>query len=402
MFKFKFKTWNNPYVIFNLLWSIVGILILYGNRSVYSPSKIAMLCVIIGIIGFNLSAVSIRFILGKQNSLNKNYVFNKRIAIFFSIIVLIASLFLSIDTIQSLLSGASYSDIRNDYYTYSNSGSVLLYYLREYVIDPLRYVVIVSAIFSLFKKEHQSKLLIANAAFCVLLQAITSGGRYILMNTFFMLICGAFMLISNVELSLKQKVQLVILGGLIAYGIIFLTDSRSTHLMQSMSIGEKVLSTIYQYFAGSVTYLGEVIKTTPKIKGATFGVNFIAGLISPMFVLLNFIGIMSYPKVFSIIGMEACKILKIGESLYFNAMPTVFGYSYIDGGLVLTFIEAWIWGYICRRFYKRASSGNLLFVAFYILMFMQICNASTRWFFYSTGYCLAYVYMRMVFKEKDL
>lgn len=226
MFKFKFKTWNNPYVIFNLLWSIVGILILYGNRSVYTPSKIAMLCVIIGILGFNLSAVSIRFILGKQNSLNKNYIFNKRIAIIFSIIVLIASLFLSIDTIQSFLSGASYADIRNDYYTYSNSVSVLLYYLREYVIDPLRYVVIVSAIFSLFKKEYRSKLLIANAAFCVLLQAITSGGRYILMNTFFMLICGAFMLISNVELSLKQKVQLFILGGLIAYGIIFLTDSR--------------------------------------------------------------------------------------------------------------------------------------------------------------------------------
>ena len=396
----KYKAWNNPYVIFNILWSVVGILILCGNKSVYTPSITAMLCVITGIIGFNLSALSRRIILGNRSVLNVKYMFNPRRAAIISTIVLIVSFFLSIDAIRSLLVGISYSDIRNDYYTYDGEGSVLLYYFREYIIDPLRYVVIVSAIFAIFKKEYRSKLLILNASFCVLLQVVSNGGRYILMNTFFMIICGALILNCDVKLSLKQKMEIVFFGGILAYGLIFLTNSRATYLMQNMTIGEKMFSTVYQYFAGSITYLGEVIKNTPNIKGATYGVNFVAGWISPLFVILNYIGILSYPQVFSVIGTEACKVLKIGENLYYNAMPTVFGYFYIDGGLVLTFIEAWIWGYICKRLYTRAENGNLLFTAVYILMFLQICNASTRWFLYSTGYCLAFIYMRLVFDRE--
>ena len=169
-----------------------------------------------------------------------------------------------------------------------------------------------------------------------------------------------------------------------------------------MNISEKIYSTIYQYFAGSVTYLGEVIKNTPNIEGATFGINFFAGWLSPIFVILNFIGVLSYPQAFSYIGKEACKVLQIGPYLYYNAMPTVFGYFYIDGGLIFTFIEAWIWGYICRQLYKRADNGNLFFIALYILMFLQICNSSTRWFLYSTGYCLAFLYMRLIFNKRNL
>lgn len=396
----KHKAWNNPYVIFNMLWSVVGVLILCGNKSVYPPSTTAMLCVITGIIGFNLSALSRRITLGNRRWLNGKYLFNPQRAAIISTIILIVSFFLTIDTIHSLLAGASYSDIRNDYFTYDSGGSVLLYYFREYIIDPLRYVVIVSAIFAVFKKEYRSKLLIVNASFCVLLQAVSNGGRYILMNTLFMIICGALILNRSVKLSLKQKMQIVFFGGLLAYGLIFLTNSRATYLMQNMTIGQKMSSTVYQYFAGSVTYLGEVVKNTSKIKGATCGVNFVAGWISPLFVILNYIGIVSYPQVFSFIGTEACKVLKIGENLYYNAMPTVFGYFYIDGGLVLTFIEAWIWGYICKRLYTRAENGNMLFTAMYILMFLQICNASTRWFLYSTSYCLAFVYMRIVFNRE--
>ena len=37
--------------------------------------------------------------------------------------------------------------------------------------------------------------------------------------------------------------------------------------------------------------------------------------------------------------------------------------------------------------------------AMYILIFIQICNSSTRWFFYSSDYCLAYLYMNTVVKK---
>lgn len=399
--KKRFKAWNNPYVTFNLLWVIVGFLILCGNTSVYKPSDTAMICVIVGILGFNVSAISRKFTFGTYNIFNQEYQLNIKKASLISIIVLIISLALSMKSIQSFLSGVSYSDIRNDYYTYDNTGSTILYYLREYLLEPMRYVVIISAIFSIFKKEYRSRLLVFNAIVCVLLQAISSGGRYILMNTFFMILCGALIL-NSFKLSIKKRIKVLILVALLGYGLVFLTNSRSTYLMQSMNISEKIYSTIYQYFAGSVTYLGEVIKNTPNIEGATFGINFFAGWLSPIFVILNFIGVLSYPQAFSYIGKEACKVLQIGPYLYYNAMPTVFGYFYIDGGLIFTFIEAWIWGYICRQLYKRADNGNLFFIALYILMFLQICNSSTRWFLYSTGYCLAFLYMRLIFNKRNL
>ena len=98
-----------------------------------------------------------------------------------------------------------------------------------------------------------------------------------------------------------------------------------------------------------------------------------------------------YPAIFSVIGTYACEVLKIGPSSFYNAMPTIFGYFYIDGGFALVFIEAWLFGYICKRLYQRGKSGNVLMAAMYILVFAQICNSSTRCFFYLADYCLAFI-----------
>lgn len=183
--------------------------------------------------------------------------------------------------------------------------------------------------------------------------------------------------------------------------MIFLTNERSTNLMTDMSLFEKVYTTIYLYFSGSVTYLGRVIENAPGIVGSTFGLNLLAGFISPIFVILNFMHIINYPQVFNTIGTYACIELLIGPSTYFNAMPTAFGYFFIDGGLILTFVESWIFGYACKRFYIKAKEGNLLYIGLFLLLFVQICNSSTRWFIYTSDFALAFIYMRFVLKKKN-
>lgn len=395
----KFKTWGNPYTVFNILWICITILLIKGDKFVYSPSKIAILCILIGIFGFNLSIFipRIKFSKKKAKSLIKDrYYLNRKRAYFISIFILIFSLQDFIKTILLVLSGYSFSEIRNVYFAVSGFDSVLMYYFKEFVISPLRYVVIVSAIISLFCYKKKNIGLLINALLLIVFQAINSGGRYILMNSIFMFICGYFLFGDKKKIEKKKKYGLICIITIAFAIIIYLTNQRTTYLARNMTVLERLYNTIYQYFAGSVTYLGKIIEKNPWIEGSTYGINFIAGFSRILFVILTFLRILPYPQILNIIGMYACEELKIGPYTFYNAMPTIFGYFYIDGGLILVFIESLIFGYICKILYKFANKNNLFFSACYIIIFVQICNSSTRWFFYAIDYSLAFFYLRAV------
>lgn len=399
--KSKYKNWINPYSIFNLLWLVVDILLIIGNTNVYEPSKVAYSCVFIGILAYNLSVFTPKLVIGNHRGYQGAYYLSDRAILFVAIITLVLSVIMAGDSIRNILNGVSISDARILYFTYDTSSSLLMYYVRNYMALPLGYVVIALTVLELFGEDgNKRKYLLWVSIAIIALQAIASGGRYILMNSLFAFICGFYFYKKQNKFSSRQKMILFLLVAVAAYGIVYLTDSRSTMLMQNMTMGEKLYTTIYQYFAGSVTYLGKVIENTPEVVGSTMGINFAAGFISPFFVVLNYLHILPYPRIFNVIGTNACVQLLIGPHTYYNAMPTIFGYFYIDGGLILTFIEAWFFGYIAKRVYENATENRLLYVAFYVLLFIQICNSSTRWFMYTPDFSLAFVYMCLVIRKR--
>lgn len=398
----KNKSISDPYVAFNILWLGVATLINIGNKYVYDPSMEAMICILLGIVGFNLSKITPKLVLGRiRLGLfdNDEYELNYHRAYIISIIVLVLSALSAASAIRAFMSGSSFSAIRSDYYTYSSNESVYMYYFRNYILSPLRYVVIITSVIGIIKKEKLSKWLLINTIGIIVLQSITNGGRYVLMNTIFMILCGYSLFGDKERITGKQKAIIVIVVALFSYLIVFITNDRATYITQNMSVGDRLYHTLYTYFAGSTTYLGEVAAKNPSIIGSTYGVNFYAGFIIPIFVVFNFLHVIPYPAIFSVIGTYACEVLRIGPSSFYNAMPTIFGYFYIDGGFVLVLVESWLFGYICKRLYQRGKSGNLLMNAMYILIFTQICNSSTRWFFYSADYCLAFIYLNLVFKR---
>lgn len=394
----KYKTWYNPYMVFNILWMCVGILLVKGNRFVYTPLKIAFLCIIIGILGFNFSMIIPKINISNQKNYRteNNFYLATRRAYIISIFILILSLTDFIKSVLLILSGYSFGEIREEYFNVVTYNDILMSIFKEFVISPLRYVVIVSAIISFFSLKEKNKGLLINTLLLIIFQAVTSGGRYILINSIFMFICGYFLFSRNKKNNKKKKYSLICLILIIFYFVIYLTNERVTYLTRDMTGIERIYNTIYQYFVGSITYLGEVIEKNPWIEGSTYGVNFMAGLIRIIFMGFTFIGILPYPEILNIIGNYACEVLRIGPYTFYNAMPTIFGYFYIDGGLFLVFIESVIFGYICKILYKISNKKNLLFSAYYIIIFLQICNSSTRWFFYATDYCLAFFYLRTV------
>lgn len=399
--KLYFKYWFNPYFAFNILWFCVALMLSVGNKFLYKPSSISLWCVLIGVIGFDLSLFSKKITIGQSTTEITSYKLNHKAIHLLSTIVVITWIIMCIGSLNSLYSGASFAQVRSEYFTYDNSSN-MYYYLRNYFSVPMGYVVITSTAMEFFAENgNKSKVLLLNTVLIIILQAITSGGRYVLLNSFYILLCSYFVLRKNKSfIKFRYKVLIILLCLILGYIMIFLTNERSTYLMAEMNLFEKVYTTIYLYFSGSVTYLGKVIENTPSIVGSTFGINLVAGFISPIFVILNFMHIINYPQVFNTIGTYACVELLIGPSSYFNAMPTAFGYFFIDGGLILTFVESWIFGYVCKRFYIRAQEGNLMYIGLFLLLFVQICNSSTRWFIYTSDFALAFIYMRFILKKR--
>lgn len=392
---------SNPYFAFNLLWSIVGCFLAIGNENVYKPSNLACTIVIVGIVAFNLSRWCPLVKISKKKTTNVSWMIDDDRMMFLTLLLVLLTLFSTAASIRDIMNGVPFTQIRDNYYDYDGTNGTFLYYLRNYLITPITYALISCTFISVFSGNRVHKVQLLTMLTIIIVQALTSGGRYILMNSFFAFACGYSLYSKHKQLSFTRKISIIVIISILLSGIIYLTNERSTYSMRNMSIVQKVSLTIYDYFAGSVTYMDKVIDTFPAIVGSTYGLNFIAGFITPFFALLSFLHILSWPKLLNVIGVYACSVLRIGPESYYNAMPTIFGYFYIDGGFVLLFIESFLFGYICKKVYDNATNGNLLFVGIFILIFIQICISSTRWAFYSPDFCLAVLYLKLIIKRKN-
>lgn len=393
---YKYKTIFNPFSVFNILWLFVGILLCVGNERVYEPSVLACGIIISGIVAFNFASWSPKLVIIKSKPKSHEWVINGKALFILTVIIAALTLATAAASISDLINNTSYSIIRENYYANEGENSNFIYYLRNYFINPMTYSLIVGTVMSFFSEKNVRKLQLVLLLAVVVVQALISGGRYILMNTFFAFVCGFFLFKKEYKMRFTRKIIIAILVAALFYGIIFLTNERATFASRDMTVFQRLYLTIYEYFAGSVTYMDKVIETYPFVVGSTFGINFAAGFITPIFVLFTFLHLITWPEIFNTIGRYACAVLQIGNGTYYNAMPTVFGYFYIDGGFPLLIIEAWLFGYICKRLFARAKEGNLYYTAVFILMFIQICISSTRWFWYSAEFSMAVLYMRLL------
>lgn len=397
---FRYRNLSNPYSSFNILWIVVSVLILVGNKYVDTPSVTSSTCMLVGILGFNLSIYSKRLTLGKQTRSHIEYCINVNLLYVLSCIVVLVMISDATIAIKNVIAGVSFSQIRHDFFGFDTVAS---YYIKNLFVLPMGYAVVAAAVMSFFSPEKEKKIaLVINAGMIVLFQTVTSGGRYMLMNTLFMIACGYMLSKERKKVGLKYKLLIAVLCFCLGYFIVYLTENRSSYIMTNMSIWQKMYTTIYLYFAGSVTYLGKVLEVSPEVIASTFGVNLIAGFVSPIFAALNFLHILPYPHVFSVIGTKACVQLQIGPNSFYNAMPTIFGYFFIDGGYFSTFIEAWIFGYVAKRTFIGAVKNDDLFVISYLLVFVQVCISSTRWMIYSPEFALAFLYVRLICKRRNI
>jgi hypothetical protein len=404
--KCKYNNFVNPLASFNIVWFIVSLMMIKGNPTINEPTIMAKSCVLIGVFAFNIANLmpfyKISLIYKKYkfgNALQHDYVLNLKLLHILSIFVIVYSIYNAIDAIQYTINGGALADVRNEFYSYDNTNTPFKYYFDTYVFSPIRYIVIVGTIVGYFFVKEE-RLLLLNCFLIILLQGMQSAGRYVFFNTILMIFCCFALTKKASSLKVKSKKIIFIFVPILITVILGITANRTTIATDNITFVGQLWETIYSYFVGSITYMGVVNESYPFIKSSTFGINFIAGFLSPFFAGLTFFNLISYPDFLKVVGTYACEQLPIGD-IYFNAMPTIFMYYYIDFGYIGVFIETYIFGRICYLAYRNICiNENLLYVSFYILIFVQICVSSTRWFFYSSDFALAFIYIWLIFKRK--
>lgn len=403
--KIKFKNMTNPLSIFNFFWLILGILMPLGLFGVDKSSNYANLIILYGIVSFNIAGIifsllpNFRLSFGKNYSsrLKNIYSLNYKLLMYAIYLVLFVSFLNVITPIKMLLSGSNLSSIRDVYFNSTETTSLFKYYLEAIIIGPIRYIIIALAIVDQFIGKKKKSLIIASFVI-VIFSALTSGGRFILVNSAMMLFF-AFLISSRfTKIKFSQKIELIFGVGVLIMIIIYFTQDRSTTLNNNFDVFTKLLQTSYLYYAGSITYMGKLIEMFPNLSNSTFSANFFAGLLTPIFSLLSYLNILSYPAFLSVIGVFTGIQIKIGNNVFYNALPTIFMYFYIDAGLIGVVIGSMIFSITCIYIYlKMKVKKDILWFAIYLLIIIQLTNTSTRWFFYTSSYFLSFIYLRLFF-----
>ena len=393
----------NPYTLFNALWFVVILLLNRGSKYVYPPTDIAVDCVYYGVLGFNLSFFIPKLVHVKQfpSALTK-YQPQYELTLKLSWIALVIGIVSAIGPIRVYITGGDIGALRDNYFTYNNAWDYIITYIRLATLSAFRNIILIIALYALLEKHEKAKQLIINSVLIVILESIVSGGRYVLLNTGIIIVCFYLIYASRIGFSIKHIILFTIITVVLFLLILLLTTRRVMLLYSGRSPLELLYFTIYDYFAGSVTYLGRLILRYPTEMGSTHGLNFLRGFIQPIFIILSYLGI-NTPEVFNRVGTLTVDPLQIGTAHNYNALTTIFGYFYIDGKLPMVLVESLIFGVICKWTLTDAKrTGNIVWIAAYLILCTQILNSSTKWFFYSMDYCLSFIYLFVLFRKDTI
>lgn len=235
----KSKRISDSYVAFNVFLVAVVAWIGVSNKNVYGPTGIALVCVLVSIIGFNFFMLTSRMIFVERGMgvfQCNDYYFDYKRLYALSLIVLVLSALGTASVLRAFMAGTLLGKICTDYYILTLSEDTYMCYFKEYVLSSLRYVVLISTIIGVLSRRKSNKWLIINTIGIVILQVITTGTRYILMNVILMMLCGYSLFDDKEKITIKQRFTIIIVALLFVYLIVFLTNGIVFYLSQDMMV----------------------------------------------------------------------------------------------------------------------------------------------------------------------
>ena len=401
-----YKKISNPFVFFNLIWSVLIGISIIGTSGINKPSSDVYFIFLLGGLSFNIFGGI--FMLLDQFMHSNNKLYNKKIYIndvwkriafsILNIIIFCYYVYKGFELLSSLTSGGSYENIRGYYYSDDYFTTTFEYLIVTYVFDPLITVAeIVFAINLLDRKynKYAMGIMLAN----IVLRALISGGRMIVFE-FGVIILICFILNRKViKDSKKVRVQMFVVFA----AAIIIAGSISIGRSQGSSVGflQGVFGALASNFTGSFTYFS-VLERLNNFSSDSFISVVFAGLLDMIAMVLNFVGITDIDLVRNNIGTILAKFYLIGD-LSYNAMPTMYYYFYGSLGKIGVLLGSAILAFYCTFAYKRNKRYRTYkSFAFYLLMMLVIMETPMKWLPFDSSFIMTMFYIVVFISNKKM
>jgi len=402
-----FKKWSNPVSIFNFLWALLFFLYALNLKNYYEIPGRTQFIFFLQLAGFALGgflAYTYRFRLSTKRVVqNKN---NSRELIYWayialSIVSVIVLLGDTVHIIEGLMQGMTFDDMAIEGMMTESDNTGIRVFLKIFVMFPVTYSISAVAAAELLlkneKKTAKQWLLFAFNIVIVLLYSLQHGAR-IMLFTFVITYVSALVISGKSVYTKKTKKLIWILCILAAVLCVGLSASRGIDL-------SRLLMSIYHYFAACIPHFHVVITKIAQDMEHTLGFASLNGFLSPVFILLKGVGIISQTPY---LGRLASKYVAlpeevsvIGNGVGMNAFVTSNYTFYVDGGMFGVLLGMFLYGYFVTNTYMLAKKeDNIKYKAIYLLLISTIYMGFTRFQFCQYHTAMALVLCLLIYRKK--
>ncbi len=415
---YRQKTWIAPDVIYALQWGTISLLAslqLFGlnpvREKVWMMVLLGGMAFILGSWGAsstNWSDFKVRVFrseFASNSKHNDDYLMQRKVFWFLFIIIFVIELYFFRNVMGFIQQGISLSVIRGALYgetTLSGyariSGGIAT--MLEIFRMALRHILIANGIcLTVISTKKDLKPLIA-AAILAVLNAVSSGGRFIL--AYFMLELLVCMFLEKKKLSMTRKIfgkKILLLLGLIffamGYAIMNLSVSRGI-------LAQKIYEHLYGYACGDIPFLDAIIDFVDE-RPMTFGMLGLYGFWTIFFPSLHYFGI-PYPSFY----LETAPFIQntivqhqISATRWYNAFATPFYYLYADFRWLGIIAGMLFFGFIAGRYFSKVQESiNPANVVPYLLIVQMIFKSLQQYPLTSSAYVVILLLLYMMSHTK--
>lgn len=390
----------NPGTIFLGYWAIITLLaaLRLDNAAAVRQSTYAL--IFLGLISFAAGAFFCTRIKHRpQVQAKYNFTIPRYALLNIACLIVIGySLFRMTLIVKFLAQGMTWGEIRLMHgiagATGGNTlkGGTISQTIHDLIVAPIVYLIAPTFAVDLIVGQR-NKTFIFLALGAMTLYSVSSVSRAIwsflilYMVTIFIIFWRKTHIPKNIQKWLKRIPIFVLLLFLV---ILIITKSRSS------SDQVNLFYNILAYLSGGLN-LFDIHLSEPIAQVRTYGFFSLYGFLFPIFFVLNYVGVLNYPQVFTKITSIKEQLepyVHISDHVSMNAYTTLFFNFYNDFGVFGVFLGSFIFGYLCMLSYQyfiRKKDVRTL-VCYLILVQFMIFSMARIYTIYTTR-ALSFVWL---------
>lgn len=383
------------------LWVASAILSMFGFYNMYIPNNktyIYILCFISSLEVFSILFNKYSFKKGNSKTSvkdlnNKNGELNYKILNVVLVIIIAIMFIFAFQGVKILLTGGSFSDIRDAYLNCENFSNKLQMFI-SLVLMPLGDAIGIYAIIQYVQKRKVSSSLALYLVFLGEVIIYTGGRGKIVYVALILIIALMDKYKNNILKIIKENKGITVFVCILAIIIAIITVQRNLQ-------GKGLIYNIYCYFAGNINLLGVYLSNPEKFlltnDTLLYGQILVSGFSYPILWALELFG--SDIKAGLYVAYEVTQnFVPISPSTTINNSVTTIYFALRDFGFLGIFIYSAVIAVLFSYIYKRKEANdNLLNKAIYYLFIRCSIFLIFDFTFANTGSIFAFAYLILLY-----